>query len=350
MEQEDLVDNEGVSDHADNSPVDTAAAAPVAAPAAPATLRDALASAYDEHSTDKPAPKPEVTPVAEPTVAKEGEQQVLTAPVERPIPERLKAKFGEKWAILPPEVKTAFHDYESHVGGIVNKYGKAAKAWEEVQQITAPYEAMVKSEGGTLHTAMSSLFETARILRQGSPEQKIGLVQAIVKQFNVPMPGAPAPTGEATPQPTPAGLSPELLNRFNQLEQRVLTNDAREVYTVRAKVDSDLAAFTSDPANVYIHEPGYLDTMAALIRAEKAETLEEAYQQAAWLHEGPRKLEIAKITANRNQPRVQQAQQARRAGISVNGNAPGVVRRDPSKMTLRDTLAAAFDGDFEPND
>lgn len=321
-----------------------------------ASLRDALSQAYDATRTTEGADGEAVTPATAPSspakLNEAGEQtqvESATAPAvpadepkyERPIPERLKYKLADKWTTIPPEIREEFHAYETHIGQMANKYGKAAKAWEETQSAFAPYEQMVRAEGGNFHGAMVNLFETARILRQGSPEQKVALLKQIQTTFNIPADATVSDQGTA-----PAAISPELIDRINRLEQGILTREASEVHNARAKVESDLQTFLADPKNVYTQEPGYLDTMAGLITAGKATGLDDAYTQAAWLHEGPRNAEIAKINAARITPRVEQAVRAKQVGVSVNGNAPGTVKLDPSKLSLRDTLAAAFDGEL----
>jgi len=332
-------------------------------PATEVSLRDTLSQAYDSshapegaggeavtpatapHSLAKQNGDAEQSPVVKSDVAAQppsATQSSEPVPYERAIPERLKTKLGEKWTTIPSEIRDEFHAYETHIGQMANKYGKAAKAWEETQQAFAPYEQMVRAEGGNFHGAMTNLFETARILRQGSPEQKVALIKQISSTFNIPIDTA---TGEQAGS-APAAVSPELIDRLNRLEQGILTREATEVHNARAKVESDLQTFLADPRHVYVQEPGYLDTMAGLITAGKATGLDDAYTQAAWLHEGPRNAEIAKINAAKLTPRIEQAAHARKVGVSVNGNAPGTVKLDPSKLSLRDTLSAAFDGEL----
>lgn len=263
----------------------------------------------------------------------------------RPIPERLKEKWGSTWEKLDPTVKEQFHAYESDIGRLAFKYGKGAKNWDEVSRIAAPYEGMLRQEGATLQGAVGNLLETARILRQGAPEQKLALVQAMCKNFGIDLgqlTGRPAEPG--APAPAPAGLSPELLDRIASIERTVLTRDAETAHNTREQVNSELQSFLGDPANVYLQEPGYLDTMSALIASGKAEDLKSAYSQAAWLHDRTRELEIAKRNTQRTQQSAAAAAAAKTAAVSMNGTSPGTPRLDTSKMTLREALEASFDG------
>ncbi len=256
----------------------------------------------------------------------------------RGIPERLKAKWGATWDKIDPQVKEQFHAYETDIGRLSSKYGKSAKAWEDTLKVYAPYEAIVKEEGGNFHGAVANLFETARLLRKGTPEQKAHLLQQIATTFSIPFPDGQTPA---------AHPSAEMINRLNALERQALTSEAEVVHTTRERVNSEVDAFLADSANIYIQEPGYLDTMQALISSGKAPDLKSAYDQAAWLHERTRQLEIAKANQNRITAASNQAARARSAAVSVNGLSPGPAKRDQSKMTLRETLEAAYDGDLE---
>lgn len=256
----------------------------------------------------------------------------------RAIPERLKAKWGATWDKIDPAVREQFHAYESDIGRLSSKYGKAAKSWEETLKVYAPYEAIVKEEGGNFHGALANLFETGRLLRKGTPEQKAHLLRQIATTFNIPFPDGTQPQ---------AGPSDELVNRLNAFERQALTSQAELEHTTRERVNSEVEAFIGDPKNIYLQEPGYLETMQKLIRSGAAADLKSAYEQAAWLHDRTRQLEIAKANQNRVKGVVGQANRARQAAVSVNGNSPGPVKRDQSQMSLRETLSAAYDGDLD---
>ena len=316
-----------------------AESAPSAAPAAAPTAAPAPADASQSAVTPPAAPAADTPPV-DPAVPTETPLQA-----ERGIPERLKSRFGDKWDKLPPEIKSTFHEYESNIGRLAHRYGKDAKAWNDSQAVFAPYAEMVRAEGGDFNGALSNLLETARILRQGTAEQKVVLLRQTAQMFGVSLAsltGAPQADGSAQPS-----VDEATINRLNQLEREVLTTRGMQTHNARQQVNQDLEAFTSDPAHIYLQEPGYMETMAALIKAGKAEGLKDAYEQAAWLHERPRQLEIARQNQQRSEQSRQAAERARRAASSVNGSSPGAVRQDTSKLSLRDTLAAAFDGELD---
>lgn len=314
------------------------------------SLRAGLEAAYDEHAADEsalPADTP-ASPSAAGTSAAPpaGEPATGTVPAvvpDRAIPERLKARFGESWSTLPSGIRDVFHEYETNIGRLSSKYGTAAKNWERTEQAFAPYREMVAKEGGDFHGAVSNLFETARILRQGAPEQKLAVLRQTAIAFGIPLESIVQSPGA---DPAQTGASEALINRLNQLEREVLTNRATQTHTAQQQTSTEIEAFVADPANVYLQEPGYMETMAVLIREGRASDLASAYKEAAWLHERTRQLEIARQSQQRASEQQATATRARRAAASVNGTPTGPVRVDPSKLTLRDTLSAAFDGEL----
>jgi hypothetical protein len=323
-----------------SAPTPAPAASPApAAPAEPKSLRSGLEEAFDASAKTEPSAKTEAeAPVKPEAAAKTAETPAETPPaVKRPIPERLKAQFGEKWETLDPTIRDTFHQYESHIGRLADKFGKDARAYQEIQQITAPYQDMIRKEGGTLQGAVSNLFETARILRQGSPEQKVMILRQTAQAFGVPLESL---TAQRNPE------LEALAARNLELERADLTSRAMQDHTASQQVDSEIEAFTSNPANVYLQEPGYLETMAKLVQSGQAKDLQDAYNKAAWLHEKPRQLEIARMNQQRLAQQQPNVQRARLASASVNGQSPGPVRVDASKLSLRDTLAAAMDGEL----
>lgn len=306
------------------------------------SLRDELEAQIPADTPSTPAKPVEESVDEVKVVAEVGKPAEPTepAPVLDEMPKRLSGKLDTVWAGLAPEVKGAIREYETHIGRLANKFGRAAKSWEQAEQVFAPYADMVAREGGDFFTATRSLFETARILRQGSPDQKVHLFYQMAQAFGVPL----TRTQEGLAALPPLRSDPTLITRANQLEAEHSTAAAQREYDRRQETNEAIDSFISDPANVYTQEPGYLDTMAALIESGRAKDLQDAYSQAAWLHESTRAIEIAK----RNQPqaalKASQAAAARTAAVSVPGSAPGTPRIDPAKLSTRDAISAAMDG------
>lgn len=313
------------------------------------SLRSALEENYDKSAGAPSAPATEGSPgtveapaPGVPAVAGAAPAAVPAVSDPFPIPDRVKASLGPQWAALPAEVKHEIREYESHVGRLASRYGQAAKSWESVEKVIAPYQSLIQENGGTPLGVIGNMLETARVLSKGTPDQKLYAVHAILKSFQIPVQTFTDGTiGLPNPQ-TP----PEVLHRLTGLERQDLTARAADEYNVRQEVVTELDTFLADESRTYAREPGFLDTMADLIRVGRAKDLPDAYSQAAWIHEKTRPLEVARHNQERLAPQIQAAATARAAAISPSGNAPGQIARDPSKMSLRETLSAAFDGEL----
>lgn len=322
------------------------------------TLRDTLSTAYDQavSSSDEPAdtaapvaqtPAPETTAPttsAPETAAPTAETPSPTAPqvdLDAPPP-RLKDRFGQSWATLPDEVKKTFRDYESAIGRMGNRYGQAAQNWNQMQQVISPYEEMIRAEGGTPHRAVQSLLETARVLRQGHPEQKSAMVFGMLQAFQIPH----QRLEDGRVVLLPPSTDPALLQRLSALEGQDLTARASRNQDLSRSVDEELQTFLESGDRPYLRIPGYEETMAMLIETGKAKDLDSAYTQAAWLHDESRELEVARKTSAGASERAARAAAARTAAVSVPGNNPGALQPSTKGMSLRDELRARMSGEI----
>lgn len=322
------------------------------------TLRDTLSTAYDQavSSSDEPAdtaapaaqtPAPETTAPTTPapeTAAPTAETPSPAAPqvdLDAPPP-RLKDRFGQSWVTLPDEVKKTFRDYESAIGRMGNRYGQAAQNWNQMQQVISPYEEMIRSEGGTPHRAVQSLLETARVLRQGHPEQKSAMVFGMLQAFQIPH----QKLEDGRVVLLPPSTDPALLQRLSALEGQDLTARASRSQDLARSVDEELQTFLESGDRPYLRISGYEETMAMLIETGKAKDLQSAYEQAAWLHPESRELEVARKTSAGASERAQRAAAARTAAVSVPGNNPGALQPSTKGMSLRDELRARMSGEI----
>jgi hypothetical protein len=305
---------------------------PAEAPAAPKTLREELTSAIKE-SSNPPADK------AKPSIEVKTEVPTTPKPDGPRLSNYLKNRHGEEWDKLPEKVKETFLSYESRVGQLASRYGQAAKEYENLQSVFAPYEEMVRSEGGTMATAMQSLLETARILRQGHPSQKLALLQALVDTFNVPAKVAPF-------EDASVNAPPELINRITQLEQQLLTQRAGETHNARTQVKQSLDNFISDPAHPYVHEDGFLDIMADLVEIGRAKDLDDAYAKAAMIHPVTQAKELSKRqSAEAERLAAEAAKRRSAASASLPSRSAATAPASNGKVSLRDELAARLRGE-----
>lgn len=285
--------------------------------------------------TGKSAPATPGTPTSTPVAG--------VPPTEDGPPGRLKDRFApEAWKALAPEVKQTFHDYETQIGRLGNRFGRDAQSWKEMSGVIAPYQEMITREGGTPLFVVQNLLETARLLRFGHPDQKSAMVYGMLNTFQIPH----RRNEDGTVTVLPPRSDPSLIARLHNLEGGRLTDDAARTQTLVNEVEQDLESFRADQANIYLRISGFADMMAQLITSGQAQDLPSAYQQASWLHPDSRRLEIAKQAKVDADAAAVRAAAAKTAAVSVPGAPPGNMRPSTQGMSLRDELQARLNGDL----
>lgn len=317
------------------APASTSAPAPTSAPAATmataATAPSAPASTVESSTPSSTAPAAPTDPAPGPAASEPSSE----------IPQRIAKRWTpETWAALPPAVKAEFANYESDIGRLVSRYGQSAQSWGRLEQTVAPYMPLIQAERSDVFTAVGNLMETARILRQGTPDQKLGLILQTCATFGVPL--QRNEQGQIV-VPLPSA-SAETLTRLNMAERQHLTNTAAADYTARDSVASTLDAYIARPDRPYLQLEGFMAAMAQAISSGQASDLDSAYEAVTWLHPQSRAQAILEHNRREAERLSARSATASAAAVSVPGNSTGKPALNVSNMGLRDTLAAALDG------
>lgn len=358
-----------MTDMSESIALESSTPAPASAPSEALSLRSALEASYDKSVSHQAAPTesapsaaqaPAATMVsAQPTSAAPAPLETqapaeggppTTAPVttevsapEAPsdIPQRIAKRWTpETWAALPPAVKAEFANYESDIGRLVSRYGQSAQSWSRLEQTVAPYMPLIQAEKGDVYSAVGNLMETARILRQGTPDQKLGLILQTCATFGVPL--QRNAQGEiVVPMPS---TSADTLSRLNAAERHHLTTTAAADYTARDSVASTLDAYIARPDRPHLQLEGFMAAMAQIISTGQASDLDGAYEAATWLHPQSRAQAILEHNRKEAERLSARSATASAAAVSVPGNSTGKPALNASNLGLRDTLAAALEG------
>lgn len=103
-----------------------------------------------------------------------------------PLPKWLKKELEGEWGKASPTLQQAFAKYGEDAGRGIDRYRTAAQAHEAMMSELAPYDQMIRAEGGTPQTAVRNLLQVAAQLRNGSPQDKAMLVARTMQQYGVP--------------------------------------------------------------------------------------------------------------------------------------------------------------------
>lgn len=242
-----------------------------------------------------------------------------------------------KWAGLDPEVRSEILKREADVHRGFTKMDEERTFAKQMQQVVAPYEAIIRAEGGTVPTAVASVLNTAYILRTGDPQTKARAVAEVCQQYGVDLNLVAQPQGQLPPEVL--GLRQELQELKGQWTQR----QQQERQQMESQVLNAVETFRQDPKHP--HFATVSAQMGALMQAGQAETLEQAYEMAVWANPEVRTQLLAAQTAQLTAPAIakQKTEKARAKGVSVRGGPGGYTAPAANpNASVRESLEAAM--------
>jgi hypothetical protein len=272
-----------------------------------------------------------------------------TPPVGQPVPEPVaavkppqswKPAAREHWASLPPAVQAEIARREGETSKVLSETGEARKFRETFQQAVAPYEAMLRSEGSDPVQAVSSLLETARQLKSGSPQQKAAMVAQIVRGYNVPIDALDAqlagqPYQGQQQQPMQDPRVDQLFAQMEQAKQQRVQQEAQQA-------DEAVTTFGADKEFFDDVREDMADIIEIAEKRGQKMDLEVAYKRAIGMNEEisgiMRQREAAKAAATTKVA----TQRSKAAASSVRGSGPPAAT-PPGMGSLEDEVRAAWE-------
>lgn len=303
----------------------------------PVKLGDDIAADLNAAITELEKPEAER---AEDGKFKAAEEEALE-PVKEipPAPQSWTAEAKAEWANASPRLREEITKRETDFHQALTRHDGDLNLGRQMKEVVTPYLAQIQAEGGTPVTAVQSLLNTAHILRNGTPEQKKHVIVTTAKQYGVDL----GVSEEAEyVDPTIASLQQQI----EQLKQ--IANPAAIESRLRErlegdKVQSDIAAFASDPAHVHFETVKPL--MASILNAGQAKDLKEAYDMACMANPQVRSTLEAAKSAELEAKRKQELANKKRAASSITGSPaiPSNSKVTNPKSSPADDLRAAWD-------
>lgn len=273
-----------------------------------------------------PADKPADTPAQPAAPAK-----TYTAPIS------WKAEAKAEFNNLPDWAKDEIIRRETEVHKGLTRQDEDRAFAKQVKEVITPYMPVIQAEGGNPVTAIRDLLNTAYVLRQANPQQKVALLQRVAQQYGVDLSQLSQPQQQASPEVT--AMQAEL----TQLRQQMQAAQNYQQQQFQNTLVAEIEAFKADPNNA--HFDAVKSHMAALLQAGVAKDLPEAYQMAVWANPETRATLEAARHAEAEAKRAEEAKQrtaaARNASVSVVGKPGAAVAANHSpNNSLRDELMA----------
>lgn len=190
-----------------------------------------------------------------------------------------KDKFKEADPVIQEEILKREKDFlAGH-----EKSEEARQLAKEFKETVSPYEAIIKSEGGTPMRAIGDLLNMGYVLRQGTPEQKTQLILNTAKRFNVDLGQVDkAVDDDEYVDPQIAELQKQVTSLQNQ-NQNQLHQDQQKRNDNAFQIVEAFKNEKDKAGNLlYPHFDVVKDVMGALYTAGRATEMKDAYEQAIW--------------------------------------------------------------------
>ena len=238
-----------------------------------------------------------------------------------------KAKFAE----IPPEIQQEIARREEEVHKGFTKFDEERVLGKQIKDVITPYLPMIRAEGGDTVGAVSNLLQTAHMLRTDPRTAILNLAQ----RFGVDL-GAGAPQQQNV-DPVVQQLQQQIYQMQQQQQQQYYMKEQHE----NAQVQSTIESFASDPKNLYFSN--VREYMAVLLDAEKAQSLQEAYDMACRADPQVYPLWLQAQQKQEATNKQEQANKARSAAVSVKGSPMGGSGQATNgSENLRDQLRTAL--------
>lgn len=322
-----MSDEFGQGEVFDNTPVSAPEAETSVAPKADApSIREAVEAAFakaegqprDEIGRFAAKQAEEAAAAAKPAMdpnAQKPEERAAPVSVEAP------ASWGKERAALfakaDPELQAFIRQREEQISRGFARYEGLAE-----------YAQIAEGNGRTLRDVMREVKQ----IEDGFVSNPLGTLFAVAQRFGIGREQiAQALNGEMPVQPPQApAFRPEQVEQI--IDQRLAQRQTAQ----------EVSAFFADPANKYAEQVA--DTMAAMLRADRALSMKDAYDRAIWADPQIR-TEIQKDMAAKAQAEQAakvraQTQTAQRAAKSLTGSA-SPASNGPQPLTIKDAIAAA---------
>ena len=193
------------------------------------------------------------------------------------------------FATLPPEVQQEILKREEDIFRGIEGYKADAAVGRDFQEVLAPYMPAFKQYNVDPKAQVGELLRYQFGFAFGTPEEKVALLQQIARDYQIDFAAAAASAPYIDPQVA------SLQRQLQDVQSRMKAADAAAAESRKAALAAEIAAFTSDPKNLYVAE--LVDDMARLLRSGAETSLEGAYKAAMWINPTVRAKELARQQA-----------------------------------------------------
>lgn len=282
--------------------------------------------------------KPDSGTEAPAEAPQEGQEAAQDAPAEQSKPEERddapsswRAEGKEAWKELPQIAKQEIQRREADFHRTIQEYKGNAQIGQVMAEVITPYIQNMQQSGASAPQAIRSLLETENKLRNGDMLTKQQVLSNLAKEYGIDMQAALS----APP------MDPRLVSYEQELYQaRQEREEFRRMQAAAAQ--SHIAQFSADP-RYNKHFDKLRPIMADLMQSGRSATIEQAFEEAKWMHPEVRQSLIEEDRAKATQQA--QAKRTKSAAVGIRGGPAS--KGAPAKDDLRSIIGAGLDGTLD---
>jgi hypothetical protein len=263
-----------------------------------------------------------------------GEQQ-QTKPHDA-MPNTWRKEMAETWKALPETARQEIHKREQDFHNGVKQYKDAAGFGASMAQEMLPYQEIMRQQGVSPQSVVRDIMASLKTMVTGSEESKAAEFLKLASTYGINL-----DTVLSLRQRAPAQAAPELqpvLQRVQQIETRITQADQEREQAQQREDDARVQAFLNDPKNE--HARTVSKQMSALLMSGQAQDMQDAYEQAIWIHPEVRPKLLEKQEAERRKKESEEAAAARKAAaanVTRRGTPPTPAKPGSMDDTIRST-------------
>jgi hypothetical protein len=272
------------------------------------------------------------------------EKSAVPSPQIAKAPQSWKPDAREEWSKLTPRVQQEVIRREGEVQRALQESSEARQGYQKFKESVAPFENMIRAEGGEVIPAVQGLLQTAHMLRTAPAQVKAQAIARMVQNFLPGREGLELLDAALSGQAPQQGQQPQQQFRDPRIDQLLAEREQEQ----RAKAEAATATARQQVEEVSKEEffEDVRQDMADLIEVARrrgvALSVKDAYNRAVGLHP-----EISKVVSQRaahaaRNP-VGSTARSKAASVSVKASPAVAPKGDVDAADLRASLGAAFD-------
>lgn len=217
--------------------------------------------------------------VAKPAPEKEGAAEASADPAKDlpPVPKTWRAEAAAEWAAIPEKARAEILKREQDVFNGIEALKPDATIGRALRPVLAPYEQIFSQYNINPAAQVKSLLDAHYTLAFGQPEQKLGLIRSLLKDYQIDI-GQVTAVEDDFVDPQVKALQQELHTLKSSVQSFQQERQAQVMQGLQSEVET--FAKRTDVPHLKVVYPVMVD----LLQKGISETLQDAYDKACKLH------------------------------------------------------------------